>query len=478
MVSNPLTMRLVRPCFLFFFLCVFSTGFSQKEYKINFKINGLKDTLCLIANYYGNATYIKDTLKVDGQGRCIFKASPGLPKGIYILVITDKVYLDFVINNDHFFSIETDKSNPIENVKITGSPENRLFYDYLVYNKKKIEEAQALNKEIKKHPDQKDSTRLMSDRIDSINKEMIRYKYDLIKKNPTSFISFMLNAMKEPDSPPIPKLPDGRSDSTYPYRFYKTHYWDDTDFTDDRLLRTPVFHNKLQKFLDKVIIQNPDTLIKEIDIMVEKARPNAEMFKYLIWFMTYHYEISEIMGFDKIFVHLVDRYYVTGQTPWVHKTVVENMIKKANKLRPLLLGQKAPNMIMVDTSNQLVSLHNIDSKFIIILFWDPTCSHCELEIPKIKEIYDQNRENYGLSIFAVCSDSSLVKWKESIRKKKMNWINVDGPRTLTGNYHDQYDIISTPVIYILNERKEIIAKKLAADQILTFIKNYIQLKNK
>jgi hypothetical protein len=74
-----------------------------------------------------------------------------------------------------------------------------------------------------------------------------------------------------------------------------------------------------------------------------------------------------------------------------------------------------------------------------------------------------------MEIFAVCSDSSLTKWKSSIRKKGMNWINVDGPRTLTGDYHTQYDITTTPVIYILNNRKEILAKNLTSDQVRQFI---------
>jgi S-adenosylmethionine synthetase len=67
----------------------------------------------------------------------------------------------------------------------------------------------------------------------------------------------------------------------------------------------------------------------------------------------------------------------------------------------------------------------------------------------------------------------MVKMKKEIRKRDMHWINVDGPRSLTGNYHDQYDIKTTPVIYILNRKKEIIAKQLKTDQIATFIKNYL-----
>jgi thiol-disulfide isomerase/thioredoxin len=280
--------------------------------------------------------------------------------------------------------------------------------------------------------------------------------------------------MKEPEVPEIPILANGRKDSTFAYRYFKTHFWDGTDFTDDRLLRTPIFHNKLKKYFDQVLIQKPDTIIKEVDYYIELTRPNAEMFKYMVWFATNHYETSEVMGFDKIFVHVIDRYYVTGQASWTNKTVLENLIKKANKLKPILIGEKAPNMIMLDTNNQLVSMHNLKADYLILLFWDPDCGHCEQEIPKLKKFYDEYKEKYNLEIFSVCSDTSLVKWKKSIIKRNMNWINVDGPRTLTGDYHEQYDIITSPVIYILNRKKEIIAKRLAVDQIPQFLKNYIQ----
>ena len=56
----------------------------------------------------------------------------------------------------------------------------------------------------------------------------------------------------------------------------------------------------------------------------------------------------------------------------------------------------------------------------------------------------------------------------------MNWINVNGPRTLTGDYREQYDISLTPVIFVLNGKKEIIAKNLQADQLQLFMKNYLE----
>lgn len=466
--------RLKPALLIFISLVMFRVATGQTGYTIKFRLHGVKDTTCLVAYYYSNSTYVKDTLKVDGSGRCTYKAPADLPKGLYVLVITDKVYFDFVVNNDRKFSLETSREDPVNKMVIQDSPENELFYKYLRYNRDRYDEIRDLENRSKALADHKDSLKACSDKVAAINKELIAFKLGIVEKYPDSFTAFMINAMKEPEVPEIPVLPNGRPDSTFGYRYFKSHFWDGTDFTDDRLLRTPVFHNKLKKYFDNLVVQNPDSVIREVDSMIERTRPNPEMFKYMVWFTTYRYENPEYMGFDKVFVHIVDKYYVTGQTTWITKSVNENIIRKANKIRPLLIGEKAPNMIMLDTNNQLVSMHNITADFLLLLFWDPDCGHCEKEIPVLKEFYDLNKEKYGFEILGICSDTSLVKWKSSIRKKMMNWINVDGPRTLTGDYHEQYDITTTPVLYLLDNNKVIIAKRIPAEKVGLFIENYIK----
>ncbi|MCX6244235.1 MAG: DUF5106 domain-containing protein [Bacteroidetes bacterium] len=460
--------------FLGFISTCFALSAEKEGYVIKFQVKGIKDTTCMIATYYGNGTYVKDTLKADAAGKITFRANADYPKGIYLLVISDKSYFEFIINNDRKFSMTTDRSDLAGKMVVTGSQENQLFYDYLKYNKARFGEIQSLQKIARQGTAGKDSIRKINEKCETINKEIIKYKLDLAAKYPASFMAFLVNAMKEPEVPEIPVLPNGRKDSSFVYRYVLAHFWDGTDFTDDRLLRTPVFDNKLKKFIDKILIQNPDTIIRETDILIEKARPNPEMFKYMVWFSTYHSENSEIMGFDRVFVHVVDTYYLTHQATWEQPKVVEKLIKKANRLRPLLIGEVPPNMIMLDTNDQPVSMYSIKSDILILLFWDPDCGHCEQEIPKIKDFYDKQKDSLGVKIFSVCSDTSVAKWKTAIRKKKMDWINVDGPRSLTGNYHDLYDVIQTPVIYILNNRKEIIAKRLGAEQMLPFLKNYIR----
>jgi thiol-disulfide isomerase/thioredoxin len=478
--NHFLKMALIRQLlFVSIILCISLPVEAQKGYKVSFHIKGLSDTVCLIANYYGNGTYVKDTLKVDKSGRCIFRAGDDLPKGIYIFIINDKNYFDFIINNDKEFSMEADRSNTLQTMKSKGSPENRLFYEYLVYNKSKYDIVEKYQDRLNKLSKGSDSVKTVADTIERINELLINYKLAIVKNHPESFLAFMINVMKEPEIPKNLTLTNGHVDSAAAYRYYRNHFWDDVSFTDDRALRTPVFHSKLLKYFDKVLPQSsPDTIIYEADFLIEKSRMNPEMFKYMVWFVTRQYENSDIMGFDKIFVHVVNKYYVTGQTPWVNETVKKEIIKKAARMEPLLIGKRPPNMIMQDTSLNLVSMYNVNAKILLILFWDPECGHCEQEIPKLVDFYNTVKSNYGLEVYAVCSDSTLSRMKSYIRKKKMDWINVDGPRTLTPEYHSLYDITQTPVIYILNEQKEIIAKRLTVEQIEKFLENYLKKKDR
>src|SRR5512138_385604 len=203
-----------------FFSLYSSTARSQTEgYQVRFRISGLRDTVCLIANYYGNGTYVKDTLKVDGAGRTTFKAASDLPKGVYIFVITDKKYFEFIINNDHKFALETDVADPAGHMVISGSPENKLFYDYLAYNRQKYEEIQALQSRMKAAESNKDSSEAIRKQIIAVNDGIIKYKLSITKDYPDSFLAFMINAMKEPEIAEAPVLPNGRKDSTFAYRY-------------------------------------------------------------------------------------------------------------------------------------------------------------------------------------------------------------------------------------------------------------------
>ena len=47
------------------FLTIFNVSFSQDAYKIDGQVKGLSDTTCMLAYYYGDKQFAKDTADID-----------------------------------------------------------------------------------------------------------------------------------------------------------------------------------------------------------------------------------------------------------------------------------------------------------------------------------------------------------------------------------------------------------------------------
>ena len=443
-------------------------------YKITISIKGSEDTVLYLAHYYGDKTYLDDTAYVK-NGKFVLEGDTLLPGGIYIIAgQKNNRYFELIIDKNQKFTVTTDVSNIIENISFKNSEDNTLFYDYIRYNTVKHQEIGKLRKELSLYADNPDSVQSFSSQIDTINKQLGDYKLRFIKEHPESFISVLFNAMWEPDPQNVPILNNGREDSIYVYQYYKQHYWDKFDLTDDRLLRTPLYNNKLKKYFEQILYQEPDTIIAEADKLIAKTEPNKEMFKYTVWWLTYKFETSKVMGFDRIFVHMVDTYYATGKAFWAAPTIVKSITERADALRPILLGETAPEMILLDTAGSFTSLHHINADYLIVLFYEYGCGHCQKEIKEMKKWIDS--ADYDIKVYAVCTDTSLVKWKKFIKDYGIsNWINVNGTRSITTDYHNLYDVNMTPTIFLLDDKKKIIAKKLKTEQLRPFVENYILL---
>jgi hypothetical protein len=55
---------------------------------------------------------------------------------------------------------------------------------------------------------------------------------------------------------------------------------------------------------------------------------------------------------------------------------------------------------------------------------------------------------------------------------KMSWITVNGPRSYVGPYGKLYYAETTPSVYVMDEKKKIIAKGLPVEKIGDFLTNY------
>ncbi|HEY1040453.1 MAG TPA: TlpA disulfide reductase family protein, partial [Bacteroidia bacterium] len=193
---------------------------------------------------------------------------------------------------------------------------------------------------------------------------------------------------------------------------------------------------------------------------------------------------------------------------WLDDKQLDKVIKRADILRHLLIGKKAQDLQLIDTSgikaiqkmgidtindskrltdayykNQdaiqklLVPMYNIKADYTVLVFWDVDCGHCKKEIPIIQEAYHKmKKEGVSVEVMAVYTQHEYAKWKTFIKDSKLDWINVADAVHLN-NLKEKYDIFSTPVIYVLDKNKVIQAKRIGAEQIEDVINMLNKKKN-
>lgn len=434
-----------------------------KDYEYKFQVKGLADTVAYLAHYYGPKLYYKDTAVVDGNGKFSFKGEE-IEQGMYAVVMPDKASYFELALVEPSFSVVTEKDDLIDKMTIKGSVENGKFYEYLKFISGKNKIAGPIKDSLENGHSEaaKNEAR---EKMTEMDKEVRAYQEKFKQDNANLFIAKLLRVSDEPEIPETPLI-EGTDvkDSTFPRRYYMNHYFDGVDFQDERLIRAPALHKKVERYLNKIVVQHPDSICDAAHKIIDQTIGADEMFKYFVHYITNTYEKSNIMGMDAVFVCVAEDYYTEDKAFWVDSAQIAKIQDAVVTKKPLLIGKKAPNIVLQDTLGKWHILHALEQPYTVLFFWDPGCGHCKKAIPKLQEFYDEYQSK-NIEVFAVCTEFETPEWIKFVREKELNWINVSDSPEYPSNFRTVYDIFSTPQLYVLDKDKTIIAKKLGVEQL-------------
>jgi thiol-disulfide isomerase/thioredoxin len=448
-------------------------GFSQ-NYKVTLEAPDYKSGTAYLIYYYGKNMNVQDSAEVNSKGIAVFQNKEKLQPGVYSVVFPGKnMFYDFLVDKEQLIDIKADTANLINNTIVTGSKENVLFAKY---QKVASEKGALLQKELaafNASKTKKDST-LHEANYDKINKELNQYREQVLKDHPESMLAILFAAIKTDTKPVIPN-PKTREDSIANYQYYKQHYWDGVTFMDDRIIRSPFLLPKLEKYFRDVVSPSPDSTIKEADYLLLLARSSPEMYKFLLNWLTDEYINPKYMGQDAVFVHFFEKYHSKGLSNWLNEKQLTTISNRAYMLMSNLIGETAANLDMLTPSGAKMPLYSVSSPYTVVVFWDPTCGHCQTELPIMDSLYNAKWKKDGVKIYAVLTETKEKdKWTDFIKKHQLeNFINVyesDAQKKANDaakrpSYKQLYDVIQTPTIFLLDADKRIIAKKLTLEQI-------------
>ncbi len=454
-----------------------TNSFAADGFHIQLKMTDCKDSLVYLVHYYGKGRptiFITDSTKMDHNGNAVFDSKdPAFVGGIYIILIGDKerTNFEFLLNKGDNISITATKSKLPDGVKFKNSPQNEQFEEYVDYLKGYSAEQEKLKKELEKAKTTSDTEVIRKKSIAS-SKVLTKYRRDYVKAHPGALLSAVFNAMETPEVPEgTHYLEDGvTKDSTYAYRYYKKHYWDGFDFRDDRLIYTPLYDARIEEYFTKLVLPWPDSVEKESDDLLRKCKGTKDMFHYTLWWLTRNAENSKVMGMDEAFVYLVENYYMKGDAFWLSNDELTKYLERARKIAPNVIGNVAPEVKLPNVfTKKEESMHAIKGKYTLIVFYSPNCGHCQHEMPSLDSLYRGVLKDKGVKIYTVATETDDTTIQSFAKKHHMqDWTNTWDPEH-TSDYHNKYDVYSTPTIYLLDEKKIIRGKRLDHSNIASVI---------
>ena len=323
---------------------------AKDGHQIQIKMVGAKDTVYL-AYHYGTQVYLQDTAVMDKKGVATFSGDKPLVGGIYVGLINTRdargkkgnKYFDFLVNRkEQHFLLETDTADFVKNMKVTGSEANNLFFAYQRFLSERQPQMAKLKTQLdsleKKPAAERDTAQAtnLRNRLRTYDEEINQYRIKLIREQPDSYLASIFRAMREPEVPKAilqQKDATGKPNNDAAFRYFRNHFWDDFDLTDERLVRTPILQSKVSSYLDTYTVRNPDTLTQAAMELVEKTRPSKEVYKAVLTQIMGMYENPKYMGLDAIFVRLAEKYYLTGQTDWMDSTRMAKLKERVVKMK-------------------------------------------------------------------------------------------------------------------------------------------------
>ena len=275
---------------------------------VTFKIKGLPTGTYRMIGMLGGNNYLADSIRYT-SGDLHWKRTQAVAGGLYYMVFPDQqTFVQLLMDKDQVFSVVGAMPNLINTIQIDGSLDNSLFYENQRWEQQfrvRLDSVEGALKTVgASSPNKAYLENLKNSLIQSRKAHIESFKVN----HPTSFFTVFKIAGQNPDLQ-YPRLPDGGVDTLQQLYLYRQAYWQGTDLGDERLLRTPVIPNKLKTFLTQLVPQNSDSLIRYADMVIKKAKPCAECFRFVVNWTAIQYEKPNFMGGEKVLVHLVDTYF-------------------------------------------------------------------------------------------------------------------------------------------------------------------------
>jgi thiol-disulfide isomerase/thioredoxin len=391
------------------------------------------------------------------MGHFVFNDIDKLEAGVYNVYLSDSIYLETIINNEDI-SLEADARDLLSTVVVHKSLENQILFGYWKYAFKVRERMVSL--QLKRNIALRSSNNQMTEEIKMIDQEIVKmnqsmevFAFQQAYSYPKAFAPVLLKAYQIPSY----KTYVEQGNEPYPNEemFYLYHFFDNIDFTDERLLNTKVIYVAINDYIKTFGKQATSEIYKDIsDKVLVHTKVNPKVHRYAIELFIESFEASI---FQSVFYHVVENHLLNSGEAF-HEFEKETYRKKVEISKSLQIGKVLKDLKAKDMNGEKVSLHGMKADIKLLVFWNSGCEHCHELLPVIKSVSETYAE-VGLKVMAFGIEDQRNSWVADIQKFELEKItHVTDFKGLLSPVIEDYNVWMTPLMYLLDKDNVIVAK--------------------
>ncbi len=427
---------------------------------IRIKVTGTQPGKVVLVGQFMNQQFQADTAHVNEAGEVTFRQPEPYETGYYFAFFPDQTTVPLLLDRDQQFSLTTTASDVSGEMEVDGSDDNELLYEGLNFEARIGPALRTLMT-----PSGASSAEdVEAERQrDALIAERQAFYEKIFADHPQSFYTAFQRAALNPGIEDI-RLPDGGPDKAAQVSAYKKDFWNDVDFTDPRLLRTPAVDEKLNRYFDELTVQQADSVNAAADRLLALAEGRPEFYQALAQGITLRFRPgqSKLKDAEAVFVHMVRNYFTRDKAVWLDSMTVFGLQNQAGTMEASLIGRKGADLTVPGTDGRPRRLYDLKTPYVIVFIYNPDCDHCIEETPKLLEWTRAHRDK--VSVYAIALSTEDERWKTFVKEFGVqSWTNVHDPsdQAIFRTYYTD----STPELYVLGPDRTIIAKNVTTEDL-------------
>ena len=238
-----------------------------------------------------------------------------------------------------------------------------------------------------------------------------------------------------------------------------------------------VYANQLENSDLKVALDAQDTCMALLS-KFEKAHPGTKVRNALLYLNEHYFYYTESpYRCEDYYIPVIReelrRLGVSGSKSEDEMAERQRMQFRMDGCIMNRTGSPAKDITLSFPDGRTMRLHEIHSKYTLLIFSNPDCQAC-------KDLLTEYREKVGfkteippqqLAIVSVYPDSDLSVWKKHLKDYPPSWLVC---RSSIPDRSAGYDLRAVPALYLLDKDKTVIMKDAPFDKILNYLNDQIK----